>query len=118
MKRLLAFSYGLLAFSLVVFAQNAPAVANTPIDSTAVDSEGDELEELDDIDVRASQLPECLAGLFSHDTLILGCDMEVLPQKIIVRTKDGDVVAPQFMLDTTLMNHHPADSVYRFIWTD
>ncbi len=93
---------------------------NPPIDSTAVDS-GDELEELDDIDVRASQLPECLAGLFSHDTLILGCDLELLPQKIVVKTKDGDVVykiAPQFMLDTNLINHHPADSVYHFLWTD
>ena len=94
---------------------------NPPLDTTAVDSEGDELEELDDIDVRANQLPECLAGLFSHDTLILGCDMDVLPQKIVVKTKDGDVVykiAPQFMLDTMLINHHPADSIYRFIWTD
>ena len=91
-----------------------------PIDSTAVDS-GDELEELDDIDVRASQLPECLAGLFSHDTLILGCDLDLLPQKIVVRTKEGDVVykiAPQFMLDTNLINHHPADSIYHFVWTD
>ena len=95
---------------------------NPPLDSTAVDSEGDELEELDDLDVRSSELPECLAGLFSHDTLILGCDLDVLPRKIVVRTKDGEVVfkmAPQFMLgDTTLMYHHPADSVYRNIWTD
>lgn len=94
---------------------------NPPLDTAAVDSEGDELEELDDIDVRASQLPECLAGLFSHDTLILGCDLDLLPQKIVVRTKDGDVVykiAPQFMLDTNLINHHPADSIYHFLWTD
>ena len=93
---------------------------NAPLDSTSVDS-GDELEELDDIDVRSSELPECLAGLFSHDTLILGCEMDLLPQKIVVKTKDGDVVykiAPQFMLDTNLINHHPADSLYYFIWTD
>ena len=55
---------------------------NIPLDSAAVDSEGDELEELDDIDVKASQLPECLAGLFSHDTLILGCDLDLLPQRV------------------------------------
>lgn len=111
----------LLLFALPLSAQDAPAVINTPLDSAAVDSEGDELEELDDIDVRASQLPECLAGLFSHDTLVLGCELDLLPNKIIVRTKDGDVVykiAPQFMLDTTLINHHPADSIYRFLWTD
>ena len=95
--------------------------AQEPADSVFVDSEGTELEELDSLDVRGGQLPECLAGLFSHDTLILGCDLDLLPQKIIVRTKDGDVmykIAPQFMLDTTLMNHHPADSIYRFLWTD
>ena len=93
-----------------------------PLDTLASDSEGDELEALDELDVRSSQLPECLAGLFAHDTLILGCDLELLPNKIIVRTKDGDVVyklAPQFMLgDTSLLRHHPADSLYRFIWTD
>ena len=111
----------LLLFLLPLNAQDVPAVVNTPLDSSAVDSEGDELEELDDIDVRASQLPECLAGLFSHDTLVLGCELDLLPQKIVVRTKNGDVVykiAPQFMLDTTLINHHPADSIYHFLWTD
>ena len=111
----------LLLFLLPLNAQDVPAVVNTPLDSAAVDSEGDELEELDDLDVRASELPECLAGLFSHDTLILGCELDLLPQKIIVRTKDGDVVykiAPRFLMDTTLINHHPADSIYRFIWTD
>lgn len=98
-----------------------PLSAQEPVDTAFVDSEGAELVDLDSLDVRASELPECLAGLFSHDTLILGCEMELLPQKIIVRTKDGDVVyrlAPQFMLDTTLMNHHPADSLYHFLWTD
>ena len=98
-----------------------PLSAQEPVDTAFVDSEGAELEDLDSLDVRSSELPECLAGLFSHDTLILGCEMELLPQKIIVRTKDGDVVyrlAPQFMLDTNLINHHPADTVYRFIWTD
>ena len=111
----------LLLIPLPLSAQDVPAVMSAPLDSAAVDSEGDELEELDDIDVRANQLPGCLAGLFSHDTLILGCELDLLPQKIIVRTKDGDVVykvAPQFMLDTTLMNHHPADSIYHFLWTD
>ena len=90
-KALLTVGFWLLAIGFV-WAQDIPAVANTPLDSAAVDSEGDELVELDDIDVRANQLPECLAGLYSHDTLVLGCDLEVLPNKIIVRTKDGDVV--------------------------
>lgn len=93
-----------------------------PMDTATVDSEGDELGTMDDIDVRASELPECLAGLFSHDTLILGCELDLLPQRIVVRTKEGDVVykiAPQFMFgDSTLLTHHPADSLYHFIWTD
>ena len=124
MKKL--FVLGLCLFSLSplasrLWAQDQVAVVQAPLDTLAADSEGDELEELDDIDIRSSELPECLAGLFSHDTLILGCDLDLLPQKIIVRTKDGDVVykvAPQFLLDTTLINHHPADSIYRNIWTD
>ena len=95
---------------------------NPPLDTMALDSEGDELVEMDELEVNSSELPECLAGLFSHDTLILGCDLEVLPRKIIVRTRDGEVVykiAPQFMLgDSTLFTNHPADSVYRNIWTD
>lgn len=112
----------LLLLLLPVNAQDQLAVPSVPLDSAAADSEGDELEELDDLDVRASQLPECLAGLFSHDTLILGCEMDVLPAKIVVRTKEGDVMyklAPQFMLgDSTLFTHHPADSAYHHIWTD
>ena len=121
--RRIALSWLLLSLLLLPLnAQDEVAVTQIPLDSTAQDSEGDELEELDDLDVRANQLPECLAGLFAHDTLILGCEMDVLPRKIIVRTKDGDVVykiAPQFMLgDTSLMSHHPADSIYRRIWTD
>jgi len=94
-------------------------IIETPMDTTLVDSEGDELTELDDLDVQSSQLPECLAGLFSHDTLILGCELDLLPRKIIVRTKDGDVtykIAPQFMFNDTL--GHPADSIYHYIWTD
>jgi len=124
MSRITSLWLLLLLFLLPLRADNVfteDLGLNPPIDTATVDS-GDELEEMDDLDVRSSQLPECLAGLFSHDTLILGCDMELLPNKIIVRTKDGDVVyklAPQFMLgDSTLLTQHPADSVYRHIWTD
>lgn len=125
MSRITSLWFLLLLFLLPLRADNVfteDLGLNPPLDTAAVDSEGDELEELDDLDVRASQLPECLAGLFSHDTLILGCDLELLPAKIVVKTKDGDVVyklAPQFMLgDTALLRNHPADSIYRHIWTD
>ena len=111
----------LMSFSVWAVADNVfTEDLGIPQDSVAADNAGDELEDLDDLDVRGSELPECLAGLFAHDTLILGCDLALLPSKIVVRTKDGDVIyklAPQFMLgDTTLLTHHPADSVYHNIW--
>jgi LysM repeat protein len=121
-KLLLVISFQLSVISLL--AQNVPAVpANQlPLDSTAVDSEGDELEELDDIEVHTSGIPEWLTSHFSNDTLYIACDYEALPHKLVVHTNNADIVykiAPRYMLgDTTLMNHHPADSIYRFIWTD
>ena len=112
----------LIPFSLGAQDQLAVPADSVVTDSTLVDSEGDELEEMDDLDVRSSVLPECLAGLFSHDTLVLGCELDLLPQRIVVKTKEGDVVykiAPQFILgDTSLMTHHPADSAYHNIWTN
>ena len=121
MKRALFCSIVILFFASYSFADNVfTEDLNIPTD-TLVANEGDELEDIDSLDVRGSALPECLAGLFAHDTLILGCELELLPSKIVVRTKDGDVVyklAPQFMLgDTTLLTHHPADSAYHFVWT-
>lgn len=98
-----------------------PLSAQEPADSVYVDSEGAELDELDSIDVHATGIPEWLTSHFSNDTLYIACDMEALPRKLVVHTNDGDVVyrlAPQFMLDTNLINHHPADSIYHLIWTD
>ena len=125
MKKKFIFFISLLLLAFPAAADNVfteDLGLNPPLDTLAADSEGDELVDIDELDTRSSQLPECLAGLFSNDTLILGCDMELLPNKIIVRTKDGDVVyklAPQFMLgDSTLLTQHPADSLYRHIWTD
>lgn len=122
MKRSIIISILFLFFASYSFADNVfTEDLNLPSD-TLVANEGDELEDLDSLDVRSSALPECLAGLFAHDTLILGCELELLPSKIVVRTKDGDVIyklAPQFMIgDTTLLTHHPADSAYNFIWTN
>lgn len=116
---LLSVFVAVYSFADSVFTEDLGLTQET---DTVTADEGDELEDLDDLDVRASELPECLAGLFAHDTLILGCELELLPSKIVVRTKDGDVIyklAPQFILgDTTLLTHHPADSAYNFIWTD
>lgn len=124
MSRIASLWLLLLLFLLPLKAQEVPALPSEqlPLDSTAVDSEGDELEELDDIDVHGSGIPEWLTSHFSNDTLYVACDQEALPRKLVVHTNDGDVVyrlAPQFMLgDTTLFKVHPADSVYHNIWTD
>lgn len=98
-----------------------PLSAQEPADSVFVDSEGAELDELDSLDVHVAGIPEWLTSHFSNDTLYIACDQEALPRKLVVHTNDGDVVyrlAPQFMLDTNLINHHPADSIYHLIWTD
>ena len=44
-----------------------------------------------------------------------------MPRKLVVHTNDGDVIyklAPQFMMGDTALMQHPADSLYRHIWTD
>ena len=124
MSRITSLWLLLCLFLLPLSAQNIPAVPEEqlPLDSTAVDSEGDELEEMDEIDMSASAIPEWLTSHFSNDTLYIACSQEALPRKLVVHTNDGDVVyrlAPQFMVgDTTLFTHHPADSIYQHIWTD
>ncbi len=115
-------------FALVIAATTVSAqtiesevLLDLPADTLLVDSEGDELEELDDLDVNAGGIPDWLASHFADDTLYIACDRDVLPHKLVVHTNDGDVIyklAPQFMFgDSTLMDH-PADSIYRHIWTD
>jgi murein DD-endopeptidase MepM/ murein hydrolase activator NlpD len=105
-------------------AEQAP-LAQTPeppIDTTLAEGVGDELSELDELDVAPAGVPEWLASHFINDTLFIDCDQEALPRKLVVHTNNGDLIyklAPQFMLgDTSLMNHHPADSAYHHIWTD
>ena len=94
---------------------------NPPLDTLAVDSEGDELEELDDLDVRASQLPECLAGLFSHDTLILGCELDLLPQKqLAILSASSEYVKPfgTLVYSTCTINEGENGRIAEFIEKD
>lgn len=118
MRRLALF---LMIASATCFAmaQDLPARPDTPLDSLAADSEGDELEEMDDIDVNMSGIPEWLTSHLSNDTLYIACDRDALPRKLVVHTNDGDVLfrmAPLFIPGDSAA--HPADSVYRHIWTD
>ena len=107
----------LFSFPIATFAQEV-----LPADTAAVIGEGDELEPMDDIDVKDIGIPEWLTSHFVNDTLYINCESEALPRKLVVKTNDTDVVyrmVPQFMLgDTTLLHHHPADSLYHCIWTD
>ena len=94
-----------------------------PLDSSSVViGEGDELAPMDDIDVKAIGIPEWLTSHFVNDTLYINCESEALPRKLVVKTNDTDIVyrlVPQFMMgDTSLLHHHPADSLYNSIWTD
>jgi hypothetical protein len=90
--------------------------------SSVVIGEGDELAPMDDIDVKAIGIPEWLTSHFVNDTLYINCESEALPRKLVVKTNDTDIVyrlVPQFMMgDTSLLHHHPADSLYNYIWTD
>ena len=90
--------------------------------SSVVIGEGDELAPMDDIDVKAIGIPEWLTSHFVNDTLYINCESEALPRKLVVKTNDTDIVyrlVPQFMMgDTTLLHHHPADSLYNYIGTD
>ncbi len=108
-----------LLLSLPLSAQDVVLPAD---DTTSVAGEGDELSPMDDIDVKAIGIPEWLTSHFVNDTLYINCESEALPRKLVVKTNDTDVVyrmVPQFMLgDTSLLNHHPADSIYNNIWTD
>lgn len=92
-------------------------------DSLSQVGEGDELMDMDDVEVGSSSVGQWMTNHFANDTLFLSCDQESLPYKIVVRTANGDVVyrlSPQFVLGDTssLMLHHPADSIYHNLWTN
>jgi len=113
----------IVLFILLLFLlPSSAAWAQVVEDSVSVTGEGDELEPIDDIDVKAIGIPEWLTSHFVNDTLYINCDSEALPRKLVVKTNDTDVVyrlVPPFMMgDTTLLRHHPADSIYNNIWTD
>ena len=119
---------GFLAVVTICFVSisapvSAQTVANEP-DTTFVEDGGELFDEqLDDIDLdKGAGIPDWLASHFADDTLYINCDREYLPRKLVVHTNNGDVVYKvdfRFMVgDTTLLYHHPCDSIYQNIWTD
>lgn len=89
-----------------------------PADSL-VDSEGDEMGQLDDINPDSMYLLDCQSPYFFHDTLVLDCAGDVLPGRLNVRTSTGVYqyrLLPQFMLGDSALLNHPADSIYHHIW--
>ena len=117
----------LAALATICLVFNAPAkaqtVANEP-DTTNVEDGGELFDEqLDDIDLdKGTGMPAWLASHLSDDTLFVSCDREMLPRKLVVHTNNGDVIYKvdfRFMIgDTSLLYHHPCDSIYKNIWTD
>ena len=70
-------------------------------DSLSQVGEGDELMDMDDVEVGSSSVGQWMTNHFANDTLFLSCDQESLPYKIVVRNANGDVVyrlSPQFVL--------------------
>ncbi len=103
-------------------------VAPVPADTVSVaaadtsdllDSEGDEPESLDDIEVENVGIPEWLQTHISGDTLFVACAQDMLPRRLVVMTNDGECLyklLPAMMGELTQMPH-PADSIYKHIWT-
>ena len=109
---------------LLLLLLQLPLIAQEvlPTDTAVVDSEELAIDDMDDIDVQAIGIPEWLTSHFVNDTLYISCESELLPRKLVVKTNDTDIVyrlVPQMMMgDTTLLHHHPADSIHNNIWTD
>lgn len=83
------------------------------------DSEGDELGSLDDIDVENVGIPGWLQSHIVGDTLYIACSEELLPPRLVVVTNDGECLyklMPAQMVGAGSIEH-PADSIYRHIWT-
>lgn len=100
-----------------------PVAAVSMNDSTQI-GEGDELNDMDDIEVRPqSSIQEWMNNRYVNDTLFISCSKDALPFKLVVHTLEGDVVyrlEPQYILNDTssLLLHHPADSIYQYMWTN
>lgn len=61
-------------------------------DSLSQVGEGDELTDMDDVEIGSSCPDQWMTNRYANDTLFLSCDQESLPYKIVVRTTNGDVV--------------------------
>lgn len=67
----------------------------------------------------AQTLPSGLTVEFCNDTLFVSCDADQLPKHIVVQANDRANIYKQIYNDATddLMEDHPADDIYRSIWT-
>ena len=94
-----------------------PAVVSDTLDLT--DSEGDEPGSLDDIEVENVGIPEWLQTHISGDTLYVACAQDMLPRRLVVMTNDGECLYKLLpaMMGELVQMEHPADSVYKHIWT-
>lgn len=82
------------------------------------DSIDDEEISLDDIEVIHEQLPQDVKLEWRGDTLFVSCGVDYLPHRIVVAAQDGHRMFKQMMVDTVKPANVPADSIYKYIWTD
>ncbi len=98
----------------------ADTLASAVVDTSALyDGEGDEPRSLDELDVEQVGIPEWLQTHIVGDTLYVGCAEDMLPRRLVVVTADGECLyklMPAAQLSMANMEH-PADSVYKHIWT-
>lgn len=84
-----------------------------------VASEEDEPYSLDEIDEQGGVMPVIFSGYWDGDTLVVNTSKDDLQERIFVRTPEGLVVYRiHRSLPPNMPSVHPADSVYRHIWTN
>lgn len=90
------------------------------VDTTAIDSLAEEEPlDLDEIEVSKPKIAEWEQARFVGDTLFVACEEAMLPTRLVVMTKDGECLyklLPKEM-EAMMNREHPADSVYKGIWT-
>jgi len=87
-------------------------------DSTMMDD--DEPMSLDELDAEENEIADdSIVFRLIGDTLVVSCPVDRLPRRLKILCSDGSFLYKQLPFDTTSTPAFvPADSLYRFIWTD
>lgn len=105
---------------LCFLALSVTAWADDTIPPMQDDSYGEEWHTLDEIDDTESDVSEWIQAHFIHDTLYVGADRRELPRRMVVVTNNDTLyyrMVPM-MIEGDTCTSHPADSLYKHIWTN